>query len=170
MACTAQPWQNLPENVRAPRTVNRARAAFPPEFLPDWTECSKPWGRQPGWGFHAHSNVFCIPPATSFIKSLNWNGCSCINSALLHYTQCLNSPFFLWLLVWASSSLVLSAGPSGFASGLSLIPLLLFWSDFSSFSLLFVGCLLWLTVLHCKRHRWLFLAVQLLIAGGAHFH
>lgn len=105
----------------------------------------------------------------SFIESLNWNQCSCINSDLLHYTQCRNSPFFLWLLVWASSSLMLSAGPSGFASGLSLIPLLLFWSDFSSFSLLFVGFLLWLIVLHCKRHKQLLLAVQLLIPGGAHF-
>lgn len=24
----------------------------------------------------------------SFIESLNWNQCSCINSDLLHYTQC----------------------------------------------------------------------------------
>lgn len=79
-----------------------------------------------------------------------------INVSTINYCITLrlhpDKPFFLWLLVWPSSSLMVSPGPFGLASRLSLVPLLPFWSNFSSFSFLFVGFLLWLRDLHWKRY------------------
>lgn len=37
-----------------------------------WTEGSKPWGRQPGWGFHADTNRFCTHPAKAHHEKFYW--------------------------------------------------------------------------------------------------